>query len=74
MNLNYLGHDFTPSINKKFIFNKFLCNSCNVLVFYDSPYVFISAHSKVLCGDNFRAEVKELKLSCNEVIIRGIIK
>lgn len=73
-NLDYLGHNFilipVSHFGNLSIFDKFLCKNCNVLVYFDGPYVLVSYYSNVL----ITRKTLELTLSCNDTIIKNIIE
>ncbi len=79
MDLNYLNHKFINLGHKfkdvylddKWSEHKFLCESCNVLIYFTRDNIAtISSYSKILTY-KYGAE---LKLTCNEVLIKNIIE
>lgn len=54
-------------------FNYYQCVKCNVIVYKNYDEYFISHYDSVF-GEVFNAGNTELKLTCNELIIKNIIE
>lgn len=67
MNKNYLGHSFILKETRYKNYYKYICERCNVAIYYESP-----GHYDL---DEDEGEVfEQLELTCEEIIIKNIIE